>query len=294
MNGDDLRYRADLVRTVPLEDVLLLRGAVRDPRDRAKWETERGPLSVTGSKFMNWNRVHGGGGAIDLVMHLAGLDFRAALEWLEQYAVVPSVHVTHRAITTLQPIPPTSAADGSPRLPPREDRLLDRVRVYLTRCRHLSLAVLEPLLESGRFYADRRGNAVFVMVRGKPNRPVGAELRGTGPSGWRGMARGSRKDLGYFWIGAQGSRELVLCESAIDAISCFQLRGSCICISTAGVRANPRWLPQLLARGYQVHCGFDADNPGDTAASRMMALHPDVQRLRPPAHDWNDVLTAHD
>jgi hypothetical protein len=241
---------------------------------------------------MNWNRGQGGGGAIDLVMHLAGLDYRAAVEWLEQYAVVPPVPVRHRAHTVLQPVPAVPDDERSPKLPPRDDRLLDRVRAYLTGCRHLSLAVLEPLLESGRFYADRRGNAVFVMVRGKPNRPIGAELRGTGPNGWRGMARGSRKDLGYFWIGAQGSRELVLCESAIDAISCFQLRGSCICISTAGVRANPRWLPGLLARGYEVHCGFDADNPGDVAASRMMALHPTVRRLRPPAHDWNDVLTA--
>jgi hypothetical protein len=292
MNGDDFRRRADRVRSVPLEDVLLLRGAVRDPRDRAKWHTERGPLSVTGSRFMNWNRGQGGGGAIDLVMHLAGLDYRAAVEWLERHAAVPSVQVSPRAITTLQRIPAVPDDDRSPKLPPREDRLLDHVRTYLTGRRHLSLAVLEPLLESGRFYADRRGNAVFVMVMGKPNRPVGAELRGTGPNGWRGMARGSRKDLGYFWIGAQGSRQVVLCESAIDAISCFQLRGSCICISTAGVRANPRWLPALLARGYEVHCGFDADNPGDVAASRMMALHPTVRRLRPPAHDWNDVLTA--
>ena len=29
-----------------------------------------------------------------------------------------------------------------------------------------------------------------------------------------------------------------------------------------------------------------------TAARRMMALHPAVRRLRPPAHDWNDALAA--
>ena len=106
------------------------------------------------------------------------------------------------------------------------------------------------------------------------------------------MAPGTRKDLGYFWIGTPGSQHIVLCESAIDAISCCQLHPQCICLSTSGVRVNPPWLPGLLARGYDVHCGFDADEPGDTAASQMMALHPAVQRLRPAAKDWNDALTS--
>ena len=287
MNGDDFRQRADRVRDVPLVDVLLLRGAVRDPRDRAKWRTERGGLTVTGTQFINWSCRHGGGGAIDLVMHLGGMGYCAAVKWLEQYAAVPPIP---RAVTSA--IPPMPAADRSPRIPPPEDGKLDHVREYLTRCRHLSPYLLEPLIHAGRLYADVRTNAVFVMVRGKPNRPIGAELRGTGPNAWRGMARGSRKDLGYFWVGDTATRQIVLCESAIDAISCFQLRGSCICISTAGVRGNPRWLPGLLARGYQVLCGFDADNPGDAAASRMMALHPTVRRLRPAVHDWNDALTS--
>ena len=122
--------------------------------------------------------------------------------------------------------------------------MLQRGRVlrYLTERRHLASALLEPLLESGRLYADQRGNAVFLLVAGKANRPVGAELRGTGPRVWRGMAPGTRKDLGYFWTGARGAKEIVLCESAIDAISCFQLHPERICISTSGVRANPPWL----------------------------------------------------
>ena len=151
-------------------------------------------------------------------------------------------------------------------------------------------SLLAPLVESGKLYADSRGNAVFLLVAGKANRPVGAELRGSGPRVWRGMAAGSRKDSGYFWIGAPASRSIVLCESAIDAISCCAIDPDRICISTSGARANPRWLKGLIARGYEIHCGFDADEPGDNAASQMVALHPTVQRLRPPAHDWNDVL----
>lgn len=287
---DDFRRRADAVRDVPLETVLQLRVATRDPRDRSKWHTEQGPLSVSGAKFINWHCHQGGGGAIDLVMHLAAVDWREAVVWLER-------HVTGGYLRPAEATPssrPERSAVGQPhsplRLPTRDDRLLGRVRAYLTGNRHLAASLLEPLLQSGKLYADHRGNAVFLLVAGKAQRPVGAELRGTGPRIWRGMAPGTRKEEGYFWTGVPGSREIVLCESAIDAISCFQMHPECICISTSGVRANPPWLGGLIDRGYQIHCGFDTDDAGEFAAAQMIALHSAVTRLRPLAHDWNDTL----
>jgi hypothetical protein len=291
MTADDFRQRARDLRQIPLETVLIHRGAVRDPRDRAKWHTEQGPISVTGPKFTNWHQQTGGGGAIDLVMHLAQVDYRAAVAWLEQFA--PSYAAAAPAAAASFPAQSSVRAphSGKLQLPSRDDGMLDRVRRYLIERRHLAPAQLESLLQSQRLYADRRGNAVFLLVTGRPNRPVGAELRGTGPRPWRGMAPGTHKDSGYFWVGATGAQQLILCESAIDAISCFQLHPASICISTSGVRSNPRWLPKLIARGYQIRCGFDADEAGDTAAARMITLHPRIIRLRPPAHDWNDALS---
>jgi hypothetical protein len=292
MNFDELRQRAAAVRAAPLETVLLFRGAVRDRRDRRKWHTEQGVLSVSGPKFMNWHTGQGGGGAIDLVMHLAGVDFREAVAWLQQH--LSSSTPASGESTTHAPRREFAAAekpDGL-RLPTSDERMLGRVRRYLTGRRGLATSLIEPLIESGRLYADQRGNAVFLLVAGKAQRPVGAELRGTGPRVWRGMAPGTRKDLGYFWIGARGSREIVLCESAIDAMSCFQMEPQRICISTSGVRADSPWLRGLLACGYNLCCGFDADGPGDGMAANMMALYPAVRRLRPPAHDWNDALTS--
>ena len=291
MNFDELPRCAAAVRAVPLEDVLLFRGAVRDRRDRRKWHTEQGPLSVSGPKFMNWHRGHGGGGAIDLVMHLAGVDFRTAVIWLQQHLAASPPTIGEPALGR-EPSAATTQRPGALRLPVRDDRLLDRVRHYLTRRRDVATSLIEPLVQSDKLYADNRSNAVFLLVAGKAQRPVGAELRGTGLRVWRGMAPGTRKDSGYFWIGAQGSREIVLCESAIDAMSCFQLHPQRICISTSGVRADPPWLDGLLARGYELYCGFDADAPGDAAAALMLALYPAVRRLRPPAHDWNDTLTS--
>lgn len=292
MNFDDLGRRAAAVRALPLETVLLFRGAVQDRHDRRKWHTEQGPLSVSGPKFINWRRGQGGGGAIDLVMHLAGVDFRTAVAWLQQHLAAdpPILGASDSHLPPREPL----AAEGTDRLqlPVPDAHLLGRVRQYLARRRGLAVSLIEPLVQSGKLYADRRGNAVFLLVAGKAQRPIGAELRGTGPRPWRGMAPGTRKDLGYFWVGAHGSREIILCESAIDAMSCFQMYPQRICISTSGVRAEPPWLDGLLTRGYNIFCGFDADGPGDAAAARMMALHAAVRRLRPPAHDWNDALTS--
>ncbi len=293
MNFDEFRRRAAAVREIPLEAVLAFRGAIRDRHDQAKWHTERGPLSVTGSKFSPWQGGQGGGGAIDLVMHLAHVNVGTAVGWLELHlaASLPAASQSTAAASGRQPTAPEG--HGRLQLPVPDDRLLGRVRHYLTGRRGLSATLIEPLIHSEKLYADNRGNAVFLLVAGKAQRPVGAELRGTGPRVWRGMAPGTCKDLGYFWIGTTGSRSIVLCESAIDAVSCHQLHPEHICLSTSGVRAEPPWLRGLLARGYEIHCGFDADEPGDAAATQMITLHPVVKRLRPSAHDWNDALVSH-
>ena len=259
-------------------------GAVRDRRDKARWHTPRGPLSVTGTKFFNWHDRDGGGGAIDLVMHLGGCDARQAIEWLWHHYGDSQVAQTN---------PPAASDSTSSRqlhLPDSNPANLERVRRYLHQRRCLSGKTLASLIDDGKLYADNRGNAVFLMVAGKPNRPIGAELRGTGTRVWRGLAPGTRRDDGYFWIGGAGARGIVLCESAIDAISCLQLqtqkaaglREECICISTAGVRSDAPWLRPLLGRGYAIYCGFDTDEAGEAASRQMIARQPSIQRLRPP------------
>ncbi len=300
MTFNDFRRQADAVRSIPLETVLTRWGAERDRRDRTQWRTERGPLSVTGTKFFNWYCNEGGGGAIDLVMHLGQMDVRAAVQWLQEH--LGSIPTAASCSSPSHDLPHSSSSSSSCRdtqprshglcLPVPYPRQLDRIRRYLTAQRSLTAVILEPLIAAGTVYADRRGNAVFLMVAGKANRPIGAELRGTGQRVWRGLAPGTRKDQGYFWVGVPGPRKIVLCESAIDAISCFQLDSACLCISTAGVRSDAPWLQPLMACGYRIYCGFDDDHPGNTAAATMIARHPTIERLRPPVHDWNDALVA--
>jgi hypothetical protein len=235
-------------------------------------------LTVTGAKFMNWNCGQGGGGAIDLVMHLHQLGFGQALDWLES-------HFTTTTVVALRPPPRPSLS-----LPPPCLEHLETVRRYLIEKRHLPAAFLESLIAFGSLYADARANAVFVL-RGKLNEPVGAELRGTTAVPWRGMAPGSRKDQGFFAIPTVPLlTPIVLCESAIDAISCHALHPQYRCLSTAGARPNPAWLSELVGQTRQLCCGFDHDDTGEAMAQSMIKLYPLIQRLRPSRKDWNDVL----
>jgi hypothetical protein len=298
---EQIRQRANRLRNVPLESVLRLHGAQPDRHDKRKWHTSRGILSINGAKFINWNRSAGGGGAIDLVIHLEGdCSFREALDWLQRH------FPQHQPLEEKEPRSLRPALS----LPPPDPTHLRRVRSYLVTQRALTPALIDPLIGSGTLYADAKANAVFLLqsicgiaiaiANGDGAVPVGAELRGTGSHQWRGMAPGSRKDHGYFSIPADlataedNRRPIILCESAIDAISCFALHPGHWCLSTSGARPNPAWLASLIDQNPSrpIYCGFDADDTGDAMARAMSAFHPQVQRLRPARHDWNAMLTS--
>jgi hypothetical protein len=280
MNFEQRRRWVDALRRIPLVAILQAVGAEPDRHDHAKWQTVQGALSLNGVKFINWNQGHGGGGAIDLAMHLNACDFATAIQWLAQH------------FPGMEPVAPAAQASQTNLCLPVPDttKLVD-IQRYLIEKRRLQDTFLRPLLHSGQVYADRRANAVFLL-RGVDGRSVGAELRGTTATVWRGLAPGSRKDLGFFSCGPAQAPAVVLCESAIDALSCAVLRPGWRCLSTAGARPNPLWLGPLLAQNQAIYCGFDADTTGDQMAHAMIAIYPAIQRLRPPLHDWNDVLTA--
>lgn len=282
MSSGPWRKRADRLRVIPLESVLRTFGAQPDRYDLSKWHTSDGVLSVKGLKYMDWKRGIGGGGAIDLAMHLHHFSFAEALQWLEHH------------FPTLPALPSGLSASNPPLvLPQPHPGNLPRIEQYLTCQRRLPIDLLRTFIRSGGLYADSKANAVFLL-RGADGQPVGAELRGTTGGSWHGMAPGSRKNDGYFSVPLTpiDSAPILLCESAIDAISCFTLHPGYRCISTAGARPNPRWLGKLIEPGLNIYCGFDADATGEAMAQSMMSLHPSIGRLRPWLHDWNDILAT--
>jgi hypothetical protein len=268
---------------IELAAVLDRTGSSQDGFDKAKWHTPRGVISVTRQKFMNWRQGTGGGGAIDLVMHLTGYDFKAAVFWLSDsfpdYAI-------HRHLGRTRSISKQGFS-----LPGRDDSRLQQVRNYLRDDRCIPTRLIDSLVRSGKLYADKRANAVFLLL-GKEKRVVGAELRGTTHSKWHGMAPGSRKDLGCFYVKSSNAKKAVLCESAIDAVSYFALEPNCMALSTAGANSNPAWLSDLIKKGFDTYCGFDSDDTGDSLANSMTRFHPTVKRIRPAKHDWNEELQS--
>ncbi len=280
MTRESFRETANRLRQIPLSDVLRAAGASADQNDPARWDSTQGPLSVTGMKFFNWKRATGGGGAIDLVIHLMDADFNEALAWLEARfpQAAPRGLPERREPTEL-------------RLPQPDKRNLPRVIQYLCGKRRLPETLVDRLILHGDLYADSFANAVFIM-RSAQHRAVGAELRGTGPRIWRGMAPGSNKQHGCFGIQNDLPESIILCESAIDAISCLAIYPNSRCVSTAGARPAPEWLPDLIQLNRPIFCGFDSDPAGDAMASDMTRRYPNISRLRPAQHDWNECLTA--
>ena len=277
---ESVRKKTAFVRDIELCQVLKQMDAMKDKKDSAKWHTRQGLLSVNGQQFFNWTKNVGGGGAIDLIIHLHQLDFIQAVGWLDEHFASPD----RRILNEEKRLTPTPLI-----LPKNHPEGLPQIIHYLTSDRCLPQALILSLIDTGNLYADDKANAVFLLL-GKERAVVGAEMRGTMNKIWHALAPGSKKDLGFFYIKSDTSKHVVICESAIDALSYYSLNPDCIAISTAGAHPNPPWLLSLIRRGYKIFCGFDADKTGDLMAKQMAALYPVIERLRPEKHDWNDVL----
>ena len=140
---------------------------------------------------MNWNRGAGGGGAIDLVIHLHHLDFKAAVDWLAQPLSGRPAARTSASRRRLQlcgcPPPDPSQARARP------------AAIWSSNgaCPQAARAA-HPV---GHPLRRRRANAVFLLLEKKttPSAPNCAAPR---QRPWRGLAPGSQKDLGFFAIPA--------------------------------------------------------------------------------------------
>jgi hypothetical protein len=283
-NKNNWVKKCQYFRAIPLETVLLHNGAKQDIHDKKKWHTLQGPISITGPKFFNWQCNYGGGGAIDLVMHLQNCDSSAAITYLSIFTSNQPVQENH--CPTIRDLPTYRKL----LLPKKNNSQLLRVASYLIKQRKLPKLLVYKNIESGIIYADSNANVVFIM-RGKGNAVVGAELRGTTHKKWRGIAPGSDKQKGAFYVGTPSSKVLCLCESAIDALSYCTLFPYTLAISTAGANYRIAWINNFILKGFRVVCAFDNDDTGNLMAQQMALLYPMIKRHRPNEHDWNDVLT---
>ncbi len=276
----------DYLRSIPLKTVLIAEGADLDRNDKSKWHTVNGNISITNQKFYNWFLDKGGYGAIDLMRQLRDVDFVSACKRL---SLLQGKNLTKDCYAAEQ-----RSFLKKLTLPKRDDSKYMSVLRYLCVNRKLPIDSVRQLLADGIIYPDIYSNAVFLLL-GKGKKPIGAELKGTQATPWCGVATGTSKELGFFYTGETSSKIAILCESAIDALSCLLFHPNAQCISTAGAYSTTKWLPMLLQSKSQVYCGYDNDAKGETMYRGMKRLFPEVQRVMPTNKDWNEdiILIRH-
>ncbi len=292
-------------RAADLREVIGTLGGQPDRHDRQKWEMANGDhISITGGKWYNHDRQQGGGGAIDLVKHVAGYDFTEAVAYLAQESgpLVAVAAAAQHGAQQAQEIVDRGARAPS-RLPEVADWRWPQVRAYLTGERALPGGLVDELHARGTVYADQRGNAVFLRTNAA-GAAVGASLRGTLPgSEFKGLAVGSRRDEGHFSFSvgkpaAYHARQYHICESPIDALArCALLAregavGQHTFVSTDGHGAIPRrQIDEGRATGCLVRCCFDNDAGGAKLWKQVQEAYPGEGALvwdRPPREvkDW--------
>ena len=237
--------KIEKLRNIKLDAVLEAMGAERSPKDRNNWRTEFGRLTLTGQKFYNHDSKKGGGGAIDLTMHLRNGNFREAVAFLENLPVPEMVETARDEVRSVVPAPAQENWQA--------------VRRYLVEVRKLDQKIVDELHSTGIIYADKHRNAVFLSENGK-----GAELRGTGSRNFHGY----RGEKGPFVL--PGDPEFVaFCESAIDAVS-FKLlqrpKYDPTVYSFAGGAKNliQKYALHLVMKGCRnIFAAFDDDPAGE-------------------------------
>ena len=281
-------------RDIPLADVARALGLEPTPK-KGKNMWGPGPISIDGQRFYDFGERKGGGGAIDLVMHLRQSSFADARAWLRD--VMGSEAATRATVAkrvTEAKADVVEAKKEPFRLPYRDTDgvALQRVRKWLVR-RGLDPQTFELAIADGRIYPTELSghtNAVFCARKGSRS----AEISGIGNESYKRLAaRSEPTSAPVFELRVGSGDALVLAESAVKALAYAQLHpnGPASIVSVAGARPRLQWLDEMHRQGRKIHIAYDNDMAGDEAAEQLLARYPGATRVKPAGvKDWDDLL----
>lgn len=285
-----LRETATNARSVPVMQVLEQRGYKPSAKDRHNFDTDVGRITVTGQKFFNHDQAKGGGGAIDLVMHLDHCDYKTAVAQLArsfgESAIVADIAATARQ----QVQAAVKEVPARQHLPDPHEDLWPQVRKYLVEIRKLGEGLVDSLHKSGRVFADKFANACFTLgFDFETGKYKGVEMRGTREGSTFHGVRGLKSTFLLRAAKDQDEGRVAVVESAIDALSLADLGFQGAIVSTTGSTSMERVGKGL--EGSKVLAAFDDDKAGEGMAESLAKSHSSVQRLRPKGgKDWNEEL----
>ena len=288
---EQMKKEAALVRDIDLRLIAEKLGGQRDRYDKKQWSINGEKISIEDQKFFNFSSNRGGGGAIDLVMQVEGLNFKQAVAWLggnidkHQAIGAAMIHARDAAQNAVkQPVP----------LPEPDENNWPIVRRHLIEQRGLNPTVVDWLHKKQMVFADAKQNVCFRYGR------QGVERSGTKPDvKWKNFA-GTKKQ-GFLLQSKKNPDGIVIVESALDAIAFAQLKAVDPLLKdyrdfdVVAVGGTGNQLVSSLVSQYQrIAIGFDNDqnDHGDKAYQAIKALFSRVERIKPepPNKDWNDYL----
>lgn len=299
-----LRQQVQQLRDLPLEDVAWQLGLNPDWKNFNRWQGRNHIIDINKSKFYDFhpNQVYGGGGSIDLVMHVNECDFTTALAWLNQHygsscMERASVHWAKQQASAIAVT--NTKAEFTP--PVEDEAQWLAVQHYLTQKRQLPVNLVQALHERGLVYADERQNAVFVM-RSLNQEVNGAFLRGTRgeDNTFMGYEKGTCRSDGWFWFRMGGNKptdeveRVVLCKSPIEAMS-FAVMEPHIATRTMYLTADsPQSLPmEFLENIPTVELAYGNSGADDETTRIIQEVLAHARRRKPQLADWNEELKQH-
>jgi len=291
-----LQEQASRVRDIPLSAVFDQLGCEPDRRDKKNWKTPAGRISVDGQRWYNHDLAVGGGGAIDLVMHVADLDYKSTLAWLG--AELGKDAAVSAALARTQEEAAKAATEKAPSMIPEpSSEHIGQVREYLVNERRLNPRLVDHQIERKMIFAtavESHGKVyVNAAFRLKSPEGEGVEMRGVS-----GSYHGMRGKKGLYSISTgDGYTKAVFVESSIEALSYMTLaleRGEKVkVISTGGsaVKTLQNAVQAEIDKGVRVVPAFNTDSAGKRLSERVTAMS-GKQPEEPPFHqnDWNDYL----
>ncbi len=282
----------DPLRSVSLEQVAAALCLESDDKPRPSWRHQGHQIRINGSQFYDWDesQMKGGGGAIDLVMHVLRSDFKTAVAWLVDRFGETAVQMAGRYHAQMVAQEAESPGFVIPDAAPEQWPVVRADFVS----QQLPGALIDQLHEQGLLYADERGAAIFLQ-RDLMTRSVTGAYRLSG-DGFSGTMLGSDRAKGrFYWLrGGDATDEVqqvVVGQTPIDVLA-LGLMGPMTKVRTMYLSADGV-LPLAYLQGFaakRVRVAMNRDAVGERLVQEVREALPQVKEMQPEQVNWVENL----
>jgi hypothetical protein len=301
-----ISHLADQVRGIPLRDVLERYGfQVRPEGTTLRAKSKYYNIVVTGSRWFDNKAGVGGGGAIDLVIHLAKANFSAACRSLATeflpLAAGQSLLSFPKSSRELPHPEKKSFEELAAIYAIRDDSSWSVARAYLVERRKIAADLVDELHQAGTVFANNHcpNPSLVFLHRDLQGVVRGATLRDTKHQSAFRPCLGN-KLTAWFAVGdITTAPSIAVVESPIDALSYYCLHahrpGELTVVSCAGAIVPQELMAQAYERKQSFIVALDNDRAGEQgwrkardASAEWIGFQ--ISSHSPKHKDWNEDL----